>query len=65
MVTGIIFLYISSRLLFTCMLFLFFMGWRNMAGSGLLSNGTAVIGIQVLFIQSRHSKAICTFVDEV
>lgn len=46
MVAGLISLYISSCLFLHVCYFLF-MGWRNMAGSGLLSNGTAVIGIQV------------------
>lgn len=48
MVAGLISLYISSCLfLHVCYSF---MGWRNMAGRGLLSNGTAVIGIQVYSI---------------
>ena len=44
MVTGIIFLYISSRLLFTCMLFLFFL-W---AGEIWLGVGCYPTGLRLL-----------------
>lgn len=37
---------------------LFFMGWRNMAGSGLLSNGTAVI--ECKFLSNIKTLAACS-----